>query len=105
MSAPRRFRALDPDAPARYVANRRVDVTAEIGDTVEINGVPCEIVSDEAAELVDCVVCVPDGVGEFPDNIHTVCADCDAPIEHRPHAPKRPMKICIECALLRVRMQ
>jgi hypothetical protein len=58
-----------------------------------------EIVSDEEAESCDLVVCCRVGARtSFTDNIHTLCARCGFPIFHRPHAPKRPPKVCIECA-------
>lgn len=55
-----------------------------------------KIVSDEEAEKVDFVVCgYPPG--HFSDDITTVCSKCGKAIVHRPHAPKRPPKICFAC--------
>ncbi len=75
---------------------------------VKINGIETEIVSSEEAENSDQVVCVLES--QEPehfkaDNIHTVCAGCGAPIVHRPHAPKRPPKVCMECAIIRMQCE
>jgi len=32
------------------------------------------------------------------DNLVAQCADCMRMIQHRPHAPKTPRKVCDECA-------
>lgn len=57
------------------------------------------IVSDEEAEEADAVVCAPLADSPFEDNVHTECAECGCQIMHRPHAPKKPKKICMECAI------
>jgi formylmethanofuran dehydrogenase subunit E len=59
-----------------------------------------KVVSDEEAEEVDAVVCnTADIPSYFDNNVDTVCADCGAAIYHRPHVPKKPKKICINCAV------
>lgn len=58
------------------------------------------IVSDEEAEAADFVVCcTADMPSLFDDNVSTTCAECGTAIYHRPSIPKKPKKICIECAL------
>jgi hypothetical protein len=58
-----------------------------------------KVVDDETAEKADYVLCMPDGQAEyFTDDVHTLCFFCLRPIHHRPHVPKRPKKICIDCA-------
>lgn len=37
-------------------------------------------------------------IGNFADDVDAHCARCDAPIQHRPHAPADYVKICIRCA-------
>lgn len=73
-----------------------------MAETVNIGGITATIVSDEEAELSAFVVC---GDAELPypftDNVQTTCCDCGRAIVHRPHAPKRPPKICIACVGLR----
>lgn len=65
-----------------------------------IDGKRIPIVSDAEAEKADAVVCgYPDTPTPFTNNVHTRCAWCRCKIVHRPHAPKKPAKICIECAL------
>ena len=34
----------------------------------------------------------------LPDNIVARCAECNHTIQHRPHAPKKIKKVCMECA-------
>ena len=71
-------------------------------DKINIAGVPIQIVSEEEAEQVDFVVCGDAGMATpWPNNIQTTCAMCGAAIIHRPHAPKRPAKICVGCAVQR----
>ena len=67
---------------------------------IRIDGRLVPIVSDEEAEKADAVVCgFPDTPTPWTDNVHTTCAICSTPVIHRPTAPKRPMKICVECAI------
>ena len=73
--------------------------------SMKIGGKKINIISEEEAEEVDCVVCLriselPDGKPYFTDDIRTNCAGCSAPILHRPHAPKKPPKVCASCALM-----
>lgn len=58
-----------------------------------------EIVGNEEAERAQAVVCVRDYGQKFPwdDNEKGVCSICEHPIVFRPHAPKTPPKICVEC--------
>jgi hypothetical protein len=43
---------------------------------------------------------MPDGVAEFiPDDVRTVCARYGRRVHHRPHVPKKPKKLCPDCAL------
>jgi hypothetical protein len=51
--------------------------------------------TEEECEAATFVVCGP--VSYFPDDVHTTCAWCQAPIVHRPHVPKTPVKICLAC--------
>jgi hypothetical protein len=37
-------------------------------------------------------------IGNFADDVDARCALCDAPIQHRPHAPADYTKICLGCA-------
>jgi hypothetical protein len=58
-----------------------------------------QVVSDEEAEQADMVICLPDsGPRYFADDVRATCAICGIPIRHRPHVPKRPPKVCINCA-------
>lgn len=66
--------------------------------TLRIGGKEVKVVSQEDAEKVDFVVCGP--TSYFPDDVKTVCAQCRTPIVHRPHAPKRPPKVCMTCAVM-----
>ncbi|MGH2585063.1 MAG: hypothetical protein ACRDJE_09120 [Dehalococcoidia bacterium] len=65
------------------------------------NTLPIEVVSDQEAEEADYVICCTIGMPRyFSDDVETTCAICGAGIFHRPHAPKKPAKICERCALL-----
>ena len=64
-----------------------------------VGGIEATVVSEQEAEQADMVVCCRAGMfSPFADNVETTCASCSRPIFHRPSAPKRPMKVCIECA-------
>ncbi len=68
-------------------------------------GIPIQIVSEKEAESCDIVVCVLAGEEqeEFKStNVYTRCHDCRRAITHRPHVPKIPPKVCIECAMKRL---
>lgn len=78
----------------------------KLGSKVKIAGINTMIVSDEEAEKAEFVVCILAGQEEEifkKDNISTKCADCGVDIVHRPSAPKTPPKICMECAVLRMK--
>lgn len=67
---------------------------------ITIDGRRIPIVSQEEGERADAVVCGdPDTPTPWADNVRTNCGWCAAPIIHRPTAPRRPVKICIPCAL------
>lgn len=69
---------------------------------VEIAGLPVEVVSPEAAEQADAVICaLAVGPRYFRDDVETTCHDCRRGIIHRPHAPKRPIKLCMDCVIAR----
>lgn len=70
-----------------------------LGDVLE----QVQIVSDDEAEQSDFVVCVPaDWPTPFSDNLTTTCHDCGCAVVHRPYAPKRPPKICLNCVTARI---
>jgi hypothetical protein len=63
--------------------------------------VAVEVIDDAAAEEASAVVCVRD-VGQnlyFADDVRTTCSKCGHPIIHRPSAPVKPAKVCMECAI------
>lgn len=57
------------------------------------------ITTDEDAELADYVVCCRVGTqSPFTDNLYGECSECGHQVFFRPHAPKRPKRLCMECA-------
>lgn len=55
---------------------------------------------DDELESADFVVCVPATIKtQFTDNIFAFCCKCDVKIQHRPHVPVAPKKICFDCAV------
>jgi hypothetical protein len=71
-------------------------------DKVRIGGFEIPVVSNEEAEEVDFVVCSRVGPSPFSDNLESTCSFCGAAIMHRPYIPKKPPKICLECAVERM---
>lgn len=49
-------------------------------------------------EDASCCVCIPvtDPLA-FPDNLVGKCSMCGCSIQYRPHAPKKPPKVCLPC--------
>lgn len=73
-------------------------VGVEIEDgKVKAGGREVEVLSEEEAESCDLLIC-----GEtsyFADDEAGECTECGRAIVFRPHAPKRPRKVCLGCAL------
>lgn len=60
-----------------------------------------KVVSQEEAEKADYVVCMPADEPEyFTDNLRGHCSVCNRVVVFRPHAPKKPPRVCIHCASL-----
>lgn len=59
------------------------------------------VVDDAEAEQCDWVVCVraADDPGAFPDNKRGTCSACGEPVIFRPHSPRTPPRICVECVV------
>lgn len=60
------------------------------------------IVSDDEdeAESADYLVCVlASEPTPFPDNVFDFCAKCGAKVQHRPHAPRAPKRVCMACVM------
>jgi hypothetical protein len=59
---------------------------------------PIPVVSDEAAEKADFVVCVPWGTpSPFSDNLKGICSHCGIDVQYRWHAPRKPKRLCMDC--------
>ncbi len=71
---------------------------AKPGDVVLVGGIPFLIITDEEAETADAIMVSRRGPSPWKDNLFGKCAECRAEIMYRPHAPKTPRKICVECA-------
>lgn len=61
------------------------------------------IATDAEAEQADAVVCcrTPDP-GDFADNETGTCSLCRHAVYFRPHVPKTPPKMCMQCMLERM---
>lgn len=57
-----------------------------------------KIGSQADAEACDYVVC--GATGCYDDDIKGSCALCGDAIVYRPHAPKKPKRICLACFLI-----
>jgi len=59
-----------------------------------------KIGTQEDGEDCDYVVCIrATNPLAFPDNLVSTCCKCGCTIQYRPHAPKTPAKMCVECAI------
>jgi len=79
-----------------------IDVQAVSATGRVISGLATEMISAEAAERAQMVVCgYPPSA--YPDeDLLTWCHDCACAIVHRPHAPRTPIKVCQRCARRRL---
>lgn len=68
-----------------------------VGESLGLPGVPVTVVNDDEAEKADFTVCMPAGKSPFKDNLYGSCSECGRAIMFRPHAPKKPAKICYQC--------
>ena len=85
------------------MANRRL---GQPGDRVQVHGVDCEVVDEAGAESADFVVCQPAAPWLLhDDNLTGPCVDCGVQLQWRPHAPKKPPRLCRKCMALRVETQ
>ena len=67
---------------------------------VKIGGIPVTVVSEAAAEEAEMVVCLLEGMFTvFDDNLTGPCACCRRTVIFRPTAPKKPQKLCMDCAM------
>jgi hypothetical protein len=54
--------------------------------------------ADDDAESAGAVICMRlTSPLMMPDNVIGVCSQCGEAIQHRPHVPRTPLKICCEC--------
>ena len=66
---------------------------------IKIGGIPMTVVSEAKAEDAEMVVCLLEGMFTlFEDNLTAPCACCRRTVIFRPTAPKKPQKLCMDCA-------
>jgi hypothetical protein len=64
--------------------------------------IPIEVISQEEAEKADFFVCITaDSPSPFSDNERGICSGCGVPVQFRPHAPKKPPRLCVGCVVKR----
>lgn len=87
-----------PSLGVRYAASAKAPHGARVGDTVEMHGVRATVVSKRDAEKADAVGCAPATIPlYYADNVTCPCAHCGVLLQHRPHMPMRPPKLCLDC--------
>ena len=63
-------------------------------------------ISPEEAESADVIVCMPFTMPLIlSDNLLGNCARCGAPVQYRPHVPRRPVKLCPSCAVAQIKKE
>lgn len=103
-AAARRLLDASPDKLIPVIHQSAAELTHLLGVPLP-DGAKFKVMSEEEAEQADFVICQPIDLDTpllFQDNIITRCGDCDRDIQHRPHAPRRPLKLCLICADRRV---
>lgn len=70
------------------------------GETINVAGIDVHVVSDDEAEKAGALVCMRKGaLTPFNDNLEAPCSACGETVIFRPHSPKAPPKLCLECAI------
>ena len=87
-----------PDPNYDTQAEREMDLTTSLERMLQ----SINVVSDEEAEKSDFVVCMPKGPSPFKDNFTGNCCQCGIEVMYRWHAPRRPKKICLDCAVKQI---
>jgi hypothetical protein len=65
---------------------------------------PIKVVSQEEGEQADYLICCRVGVpSAFKDNEIGTCGHCGHEVFFRPHTPRKPMRICMECAVAHIK--
>jgi len=78
-----------------------MDVKAET--ILDVGELKVKVVSDEQCEQSDYVACVKWSTpGHFDDDLQGTCCRCGVSVRFRPHAPKKPPRICLQCLLKEV---
>lgn len=68
--------------------------------TLKVGKHEIPVVSDEKAEECDYLICMPwDDNSPFPDNLKGICCSCGVELMYRWHAPRKPKRICLVCAV------
>jgi len=71
---------------------------------LSIDGMPIAMISATEAETRDVLVCIAwTTPPRLPDNQRASCGHCGCALQHRPYAPRRPLKLCMTCAMSYVR--
>lgn len=67
----------------------------------KVLGTSIKVTSQEDAEKADFYICMPAITPAlFADDIYDDCTKCGTRVRLRPHAPKAPKRLCMECALI-----
>ena len=65
-----------------------------------------QFISADEAEEMDALICMPWTTPPIlPDNQRGTCAMCKGRVQHRPDAPRKPMRVCVDCAPAVIRPQ
>jgi hypothetical protein len=75
---------------------------AKPGDQLDIGGLTVTVATDAECERSSAVVCMKLTVPLIiADNLTGPCADCGDTVQFRPHVPKQPPKVCLDCMQIR----
>jgi|SRR6187402_1726395 len=69
---------------------KNLQLIADNIDEIEISDDP------ESADILVCSLVTKPLM--LPDNLVAHCSRCFRMVQHRPHVPKTPMKLCSDCA-------
>jgi hypothetical protein len=66
-------------------------------DEINVAGIPVQVVSQKEAEEANMLVC--GFSSNYRDDVQARCRMCDRIVYHRPHAPVKPPRICMDCVV------
>jgi hypothetical protein len=91
---------IDADTLKELFAEDIGSVTYITNERVVVAGVEVEVVPTGSVEDATAIICAQFEPGvTYPNSVLDACSRCGAVVWTRRHAPKKPPRLCLPCAL------